>query len=47
MDPIDAKYGFLAHRRLDDGTLLTVVPLWGGRARVCIGSDFQTWDDGW
>lgn len=47
MDAIDAEHGFLAHRVLADGTVLTVVPLFGGRGRLCIGEDFYTWDDAW
>lgn len=49
MDDFDKEHGFLCHRRLPDGRLLTVVPLIGGRARLCIANDGVTYgyDDGW
>ncbi len=39
---------FLALRVLDDGRILTVVPLTFGRARLAIGpAGTGTYDDGW
>lgn len=31
---------YIASRILDDGRVLCVVPLFGGRARLCIGPDW-------
>jgi hypothetical protein len=38
---------FIAQRTLPDGRLLSVVPLTFGRARVTIGFDQATYEDGW
>ena len=31
----------------DDGKIITLVPLVGGRMRITRGEDIQTWNDGW
>ncbi len=36
-----------ARRTLPDGRLLFVVPLTFGRARLTVGRDEYTYDDGW
>lgn len=38
---------WIARRDLEDGRLLFVVPLIGGRARLTVGRDEMTYDDGW
>ena len=43
--PMDNEY--LYTKTLDDGRLVTVVPLTYGRARITIGHDYYTYDDGW
>jgi hypothetical protein len=39
--------GALAERRLPDGRILTVVPLLTGTARLTVGTDEQTYDNGY
>jgi hypothetical protein len=34
-------------KTLADGRIITVVPLTFGRARLCIGRDEYTYEDGW
>jgi hypothetical protein len=43
-DPIE---GVLAQRDLPDGRILSVQPLTYGRARLCVGRDTLTYDDGY
>jgi hypothetical protein len=43
-DPIE---GVLAQRDLPDGRILSVQPLTFGRARLCIGTNEWTYDDGY
>ncbi len=38
---------WIARRTLPDGRLLFVVPLTFGRARLTVGRDESTYDDGW
>jgi hypothetical protein len=38
---------FLFTKTLPDGRIITVVPLTFGRARLCIGFDEDTYEDGW
>lgn len=45
MDP--KVEGALAERIYDDGRIGAVVPLTFGRARLTIGRDELTYDDGW
>jgi hypothetical protein len=40
-------FGYLAIRRLDDGRLLCVVPLFFGRARITEGYDLFTYGRSW
>lgn len=39
--------GAIAQRRLSDGTILAVVPLTYGRARLTIGRDENSYDRGY
>lgn len=39
--------GVLAQRDLPDGRILTVQPLTFGRARLCIGTNEVTYDNGY
>ena len=39
--------GYLAARVLDDGRLVTLLPLWGGRARITLGPDWLFIQTGW
>lgn len=43
-DPI---WGALAQRDLPDGRILSVQPLTFGRARLCIGWDTDSYEDGY
>ena len=38
---------FLASRQLPDGRLAAVIPLTFGRARLTVGQNRCTYDDGW
>ena len=38
---------YIATRVLDDGTILTLVPLTYGRARLTIGRDWMGYDKGY
>lgn len=43
----EQKEWWIERRDLPDGRLLFVVPLTFGRARLTIGWDEYTYDDGW
>lgn len=38
---------YIDRRQLPDGRLLFVIPLTFGRARLTVGRDDLTYDDGW
>lgn len=42
-----AERWWVERRTLEDGRLLFVTPLTFGRARLAIGNDDQTYEDGW
>jgi hypothetical protein len=35
------------HRTIEDGRIVSVIPLTFARARVCIGRDMTGYDNGW
>ena len=44
---VDPAPGILMSRVLDDGRLLSLIPLTYGRMRITVGGNYQWYEDGW